>query len=94
MRVPPKVLCGVVVSAGKMMKAVKVRTAKQVYNSFVKKVCQSLILSLSARLHRLEFHGLAFDKQGLIHSLSISKPTSRISFLTLPTHYGLAMWFE
>lgn len=47
MRVPPKVLCGVVVSAGKMMKAVKVRTAKQVYNSFLKKVCQSLMRSSS-----------------------------------------------
>ncbi|KAF6219403.1 hypothetical protein HO133_005229 [Letharia lupina] len=34
---PPKVLCGVVVSAGKMMKAVKVRTAKQTYNKFLKK---------------------------------------------------------
>ena len=35
---PPPSLCGVVVSAGKMMKAVKVRTAKQVYNSFLRKV--------------------------------------------------------
>ena len=35
----PKILCGVVVSAGKMMRAVKVRTAKQTYNSFLKKVC-------------------------------------------------------
>ncbi|KAL8794531.1 MAG: hypothetical protein Q9195_002866 [Heterodermia aff. obscurata] len=41
MRVPPKVLCGVVVSAGKMMKAVKVRTTKQVYNSFLKKHFQT-----------------------------------------------------
>ncbi|KAK4691951.1 hypothetical protein P7C71_g5157, partial [Lecanoromycetidae sp. Uapishka_2] len=32
-----RVLCGVVVSAGKMMRAVKVRTARQVYNSFLKK---------------------------------------------------------
>lgn len=38
MQLPPKVLCGVVVSAGRMMKAVKVQTAKQVYNSFLKKV--------------------------------------------------------
>ncbi|KAI4213447.1 MAG: hypothetical protein LQ351_003947 [Letrouitia transgressa] len=34
---PPRSLCGIVVSAGKMMKAVKVRTAKQVYNSFLRK---------------------------------------------------------
>lgn len=33
-----RVVRGVVVSAGKMMKAVKVRTAKQVYNDFLKKV--------------------------------------------------------
>ncbi|CAD6564807.1 MAG: hypothetical protein ASARMPREDX12_004691 [Alectoria sarmentosa] len=38
---PPKVICGVVVSAGKMMKAVKVRTAKQTYNNFLKKHFQS-----------------------------------------------------
>lgn len=35
---PPASLCGTVVSAGRMMKAVKVRTTKQVYNSFLKKV--------------------------------------------------------
>ena len=40
-----KTLCGVVVSAGKMMKAVKVRTAKQVYNSFLKKVCYPPLIS-------------------------------------------------
>ncbi|KAL6721190.1 hypothetical protein ACLMJK_000292 [Lecanora helva] len=34
---PSQVLCGVVVSAGKMMRAVKVRTAKQVYNNFLQK---------------------------------------------------------
>ncbi|KAL9069894.1 MAG: hypothetical protein Q9161_005208 [Pseudevernia consocians] len=39
--VPPRVLCGVVVSAGKMMKAVKVRTAKQTYNRFLKKQFQA-----------------------------------------------------
>ncbi|KAL8928449.1 MAG: hypothetical protein Q9208_001682 [Pyrenodesmia sp. 3 TL-2023] len=33
----PQTLCGTVVSAGKMMKAVKVRTSKQVYNSFLRK---------------------------------------------------------
>ncbi|KAL9006370.1 MAG: hypothetical protein Q9188_000844 [Gyalolechia gomerana] len=33
----PQALCGTVVSAGKMMKAVKVRTSKQIYNSFIKK---------------------------------------------------------
>ncbi|KAK3173521.1 hypothetical protein OEA41_006851 [Lepraria neglecta] len=33
----PQILCGVVVSAGKMMRAVKVRTAKQTYNGFLKK---------------------------------------------------------
>jgi len=38
MSTPPRILCGVVISAGKMMRAVKVRTAKQVYNSFLKKV--------------------------------------------------------
>ncbi|KAL9100029.1 MAG: hypothetical protein Q9163_004546 [Psora crenata] len=37
MAAPPKVLCGIVVSSGKMMSAVKVRTAKQVYNKFLKK---------------------------------------------------------
>ncbi|KAL9000833.1 MAG: hypothetical protein Q9169_000587 [Polycauliona sp. 2 TL-2023] len=35
---PPQSLCGVVVSAGRMMKAVKVRTVKQVYDSFLQKV--------------------------------------------------------
>lgn len=35
---PRPTICGVVVSAGRMMKAVKVRTAKQVYNSFLRKV--------------------------------------------------------
>lgn len=44
MRVQPKVLCGVVVSAGRMMKAVKVQTAKQIYNSFLKKVGISFCL--------------------------------------------------
>ena len=38
MPAPPQALCGVVVSAGRMMKAVKVRTVKQVYDSFLKKV--------------------------------------------------------
>lgn len=38
MAIAPKILCGVVVSSGKMMRAVKVRTAKQVYHSFLKKV--------------------------------------------------------
>lgn len=33
----PQTLYGTVVSAGKMTKAVKVRTTKQVYNSFIKK---------------------------------------------------------
>ncbi|KAL2045612.1 hypothetical protein N7G274_002040 [Stereocaulon virgatum] len=33
----PQTLCGVVVSAGKMMRAVKVRTAKQVFNNYLKK---------------------------------------------------------
>ncbi|KAL8909208.1 MAG: hypothetical protein Q9207_000382 [Kuettlingeria erythrocarpa] len=33
----PQTLSGTVVSAGKMMKAVKVRTTKQVYNSFLRK---------------------------------------------------------
>ncbi|KAI4227967.1 MAG: hypothetical protein L6R36_001977 [Xanthoria steineri] len=37
MPAPPQVLCGVVVSAGRMMKAVKVRTVKQVYDSFLQK---------------------------------------------------------
>ncbi|KAL8899301.1 MAG: hypothetical protein Q9192_001634 [Flavoplaca navasiana] len=37
MPAPPQALCGVVVSAGRMMKAVKVRTVKQVYDSFLKK---------------------------------------------------------
>ncbi|KAG8529320.1 uncharacterized protein KY384_005956 [Bacidia gigantensis] len=32
-----KQLCGVVISSGKMMRAIKVRTSKQVYNSFLKK---------------------------------------------------------
>lgn len=48
-----KVLCGVVVSAGKMMKAVKVRTAKQVYNSFLKKVSHFLICSIPCSLFHL-----------------------------------------
>ncbi|KAL8812603.1 MAG: hypothetical protein Q9223_001150 [Gallowayella weberi] len=34
---PPKFLCGVVVSAGRMMKAVKVRSVKQVYDKFLRK---------------------------------------------------------
>ncbi|KAL8674892.1 MAG: hypothetical protein Q9168_000695 [Polycauliona sp. 1 TL-2023] len=34
---PPQSLYGVVVSAGRMMKAVKVRTVKQVYDSFLQK---------------------------------------------------------
>ncbi|KAL8974325.1 MAG: hypothetical protein Q9197_001445 [Variospora fuerteventurae] len=34
---PPQTLCGTVISAGKMMKTVKVRTTKQVYNSFLRK---------------------------------------------------------
>ncbi|KAL8804491.1 MAG: hypothetical protein Q9182_002498 [Xanthomendoza sp. 2 TL-2023] len=34
---PPKFLCGVVVSAGKMMKAVKVRSVKQIYDKFLRK---------------------------------------------------------
>ncbi|KAI4127614.1 MAG: hypothetical protein LQ338_003109 [Usnochroma carphineum] len=34
---PPQTLCGTVISAGKMMKAVKVRTTKQVFHSFLKK---------------------------------------------------------
>lgn len=38
MPAPPQALCGVVVSAGRMMKAVKVRTVKQVYDSFLQKV--------------------------------------------------------
>lgn len=38
---PPKHLCGIVVSAGKMMKAVKVRTAKQTYNKFLQKHFQT-----------------------------------------------------
>lgn len=38
----PSSLCGVVFSAGKMMKAVKVRIAKQTYNSFIRKVRLSL----------------------------------------------------
>ncbi|KAI4119933.1 MAG: hypothetical protein LQ345_000192 [Seirophora villosa] len=33
----PQALCGTVVSAGKMMKTVKVRITKQVYNSFLRK---------------------------------------------------------
>ena len=33
-----RTLCGVVVSTGRMMKTVKVRTAKQVYNDFLRKV--------------------------------------------------------
>ncbi|KAI4262106.1 MAG: hypothetical protein L6R42_002708 [Xanthoria sp. 1 TBL-2021] len=37
MPAPPQALCGVVVSAGRMMKAVKVRTVKQVYDSFLQK---------------------------------------------------------
>ncbi|KAL8874325.1 MAG: hypothetical protein Q9174_000324 [Haloplaca sp. 1 TL-2023] len=37
MPTPPHTLCGVVVSAGRMMKAVKVRTTKQTYNSFLRK---------------------------------------------------------
>ncbi|KAL8659126.1 MAG: hypothetical protein Q9226_000590 [Calogaya cf. arnoldii] len=37
MPAPSQALCGVVVSAGKMMKAVKVRTVKQVYDSFLQK---------------------------------------------------------
>ncbi|KAL8735584.1 MAG: hypothetical protein Q9166_000753 [cf. Caloplaca sp. 2 TL-2023] len=37
MPAPPQTLCGVVVSAGRMMKAVKVRTVKQVYDSFLRK---------------------------------------------------------
>ncbi|KAL8784145.1 MAG: hypothetical protein Q9213_004119 [Squamulea squamosa] len=37
MPAPPQALSGVVVSAGKMMKAVKVRTVKQVYDSFLQK---------------------------------------------------------
>ncbi|KAL8915470.1 MAG: hypothetical protein Q9171_000034 [Xanthocarpia ochracea] len=37
MPAPPQALCGVVVSAGRMMKAVKVRTAKQVYDTFLQK---------------------------------------------------------
>ena len=35
---PSTTLAGVVVSSGKMMKAVKVRTAHQVYNTFLQKV--------------------------------------------------------
>lgn len=38
MNQPPKCLVGVVVSAGRMHRAVKVRTAKQVYHSFLRKV--------------------------------------------------------
>ncbi|KAL9138363.1 MAG: hypothetical protein Q9175_000403 [Cornicularia normoerica] len=38
---PAKILCGVVVSAGKMTKAVKVRTAKQTYHKFFKKHFQT-----------------------------------------------------
>ncbi|KAL8841319.1 MAG: hypothetical protein Q9170_000949 [Blastenia crenularia] len=38
---PGQTLCGTVVSAGKMMKAVKVRTSKQTYNSFLKKHFQA-----------------------------------------------------
>ena len=34
----PKSMVGVVVSAGKMQRAVKVRVAGQAYNSFLKKV--------------------------------------------------------
>ncbi|KAI4109241.1 MAG: hypothetical protein L6R37_000672 [Teloschistes peruensis] len=34
---PPKILCGTVISAGLMEKAVKVRTSKQVYDSFLRK---------------------------------------------------------
>ncbi|KAL8663850.1 MAG: hypothetical protein Q9202_003536 [Teloschistes flavicans] len=34
---PPQVLCGTVISAGLMQKAVKVRTTKQVYDSFLRK---------------------------------------------------------
>ena len=49
MQVQPKVLCGVVVSAGRMMKAVKVQTAKQVYNSFLKKV--GYLFACNARIY-------------------------------------------
>ncbi|KAL8706206.1 MAG: hypothetical protein Q9201_000712 [Fulgogasparrea decipioides] len=34
---PPQILTGTVISAGRMTKAVKVRTTKQVYNSFLRK---------------------------------------------------------
>jgi hypothetical protein len=40
----PRSLVGVVVSAGKMMKAVKVRVPKQEWNSYVRKVWQTLAL--------------------------------------------------
>lgn len=47
---PPKHLCGIVVSAGKMMKAVKVRTAKQTYNKFLQKVRLQLWPTLTTPL--------------------------------------------
>ncbi|KAL8695361.1 MAG: hypothetical protein Q9218_000120 [Villophora microphyllina] len=34
---PPQTLCGTVISAGLMQKAVKVRTTRQVYNAFLQK---------------------------------------------------------
>ncbi|KAL8732916.1 MAG: hypothetical protein Q9181_003783 [Wetmoreana brouardii] len=34
---PPQILTGTVISAGRMTKAVKVRTTKQIYNSFLRK---------------------------------------------------------
>ena len=43
MSIPPKSIVGVVVSAGKMQRAVKVRVSGQVFNSFLRKVYMILM---------------------------------------------------
>ncbi|MCJ1274130.1 hypothetical protein MMC21_001925 [Puttea exsequens] len=50
----PRILCGVVVSAGKMQRAVKVRTAKQIYNSFLKKACSPSQSNIFPNSHLLQ----------------------------------------
>lgn len=79
MPAPPQVLCGVVVSAGRMMKAVKVRTVKQVYDSFLQKVIPFSI-SLRSSLF-LVFQLLTFNNS--------TTPPTNPTWFPIQTHLSV-----